>query len=809
MEYPKKQWEIITLKVLTYLLPLVFLLPLYTAKGYFFPFIVPRNILFRIIIGVAFALFSMLLVARPKAYIPQKNYIIYALLSLLGILTFSSFINGDFQYAFWSNYERMEGILNLIFVMLFIFTLAGVYRTKKDWLLVLRTTVFISIPVAFIGLSQHVGADLLLTSSGGERVSSTLGNATYLAAYAMFHIFFALYLLFKVRNDNFKVEAFFIALLDAGLLVTEKKFGILGIVFDHALLASFFVLPQLAIMGVRFMHKDKLKEYSIKAYFAVVMLLNFYVLFNTQTRGALLGLFAGLLFILAGMIFLQNKNKVLKQYALGALILLLLAVSSIFFFKDSAFIQNTKSLQRVASISLSDTTARTRLFNWEAAWIGFKEKPIVGWGEERYYQIFNENFPEEIYRHGGSRVWFDRPHNVVIQYFVAGGLLGGIAYLAIFATAVLALYSYWRRTDDMMTLLIFSGVLGAYVIQNLFVFDNINTYIFFALIIGLVISLTGDKESVESSRPIMKKPALLLALLVLMITYTVTIPIASANKEFITSLVSITSNINKGDFDESEINDLEESIEKSYVGRFELRQHYSDTVREFLRNENLTDEQKIKFVESSEKLLLRSIDEQPKNVRHYAFLGSLYVESQRLLPENAEKNIDLTLHALELSPTRTHLYYALGRSYLVAGDAEKALDSFSKAVELSPTVSDAHINYIAALITTKNTSAAMDYLPIMREALDRELSPNEYLQIAAMYASVKDGENVQSIFATALETYPDSLELLEALFGLYMQMGDTEKALEVAERMTAINPDLEGELDLFRRQLDDGGLLIE
>ena len=134
MTSAKTQWEKIVLKVLTFLLPVVFVLPFYVSKNYFFPFIVTRNLVFRAIVGVALAFYAMLFVARPKAYFFNKNFIIYSLLGFVGILTLSSFINGDIQYSFWSNYERMDGLLNLYFVTIFIFLLIGVFQQKKDWL---------------------------------------------------------------------------------------------------------------------------------------------------------------------------------------------------------------------------------------------------------------------------------------------------------------------------------------------------------------------------------------------------------------------------------------------------------------------------------------------------------------------------------------------------------------------------------------------------------------------------------------------------------------------------------------------------
>ena len=74
------RWEAVTLRVVKLLISSIFFLPLVVLSGFYFPFITPRNFLFRIIVGVALGGFLMLVVARPKFYFPKKNGLIIAFL---------------------------------------------------------------------------------------------------------------------------------------------------------------------------------------------------------------------------------------------------------------------------------------------------------------------------------------------------------------------------------------------------------------------------------------------------------------------------------------------------------------------------------------------------------------------------------------------------------------------------------------------------------------------------------------------------------------------------------------------------------
>jgi len=728
-----KYWEQLLLKLLTYFLPVVFLLPLVTSSSYFFPFIVPRNTLFRIIVGVSLAGFAMLLAARPKEHFYKKNKILLAYAIFALVLTLSSLLSGDFLYAFWSTYERMDGLMTLYFLFAFLVVLVGIYKTDFMWKQLFRFTLLVSFFVSIVAWSQHVGVDLLLASSAGERVSSTLGNPTYLAAFAMFQIFFAYYLLVKSKKEEkLYLEFLMLIALDAVLVVTSGKTGIFTVLFSNATLGLFFIIPQLFVLVAQYITRDTIRLYATRGYFAFLIVLNFLVLFNTQTRGALIGLIIGTLFILLGTIFLQIGQAKLKKYAILALILIVGVISSLFYFQDTPFIKNRKALSRVSSISISDNTAKTRFLNWEASYKGWKEKPILGWGEERYQIVFNKFFPQEIYRHSASRVWFDRPHNVVIQNFVHGGALGGLAYISIFIFAVWALFNYWKRTGDLSTFTIFSGLLIAYTIQNAFVFDSINTSMLFILTLGFIIYKTESDQASDVGtieKPLLKKPPIILFIVILMVIYSVTIPKAQANTSYITSIISLNRAVNSGELSEEMIDTMEATINRQYFGKFELRQNYADAVRGYLGTDAITEEQKLLLVKSAVAQLEKSIEVQEDNVRNYSFLSSLYVEASRYDRSYAPENIELVTKALVLSPTRTHLYYAIGRSYLVTGDAESAVASFAKAVELSPKVSDAHLNYLAALITPRKTDALVTAL---QESTNQPEIQNTFIAIDKM-----------------------------------------------------------------------------
>ena len=86
--------------------------------------------------------------------------------------------------------------------------------------------------------------------------------------------------------------------------------------------------------------------------------------------------------------------------------------------------QEVYFLERMTNISTNDFSTMNRLLIWEVALVAFYEKPILGYGQENFYVVFNKYFNPEIYSHAGSRIWFDRSPNIFLDHLITGGIIG-------------------------------------------------------------------------------------------------------------------------------------------------------------------------------------------------------------------------------------------------------------------------------------------------------------------------------------------------------------------------------------------------
>ncbi len=143
-----------------FLVAVTFLVPLITFSSYYFPYIVPRNVAFRIIVEVVVLLYTVL-VLQNRSYIPKWNWALSLLTGFVGAMTLASLINGTFQYSFWSNYERMDGLVTMYHLYAYFFILFATVRQRRSFEQLMQLSIFIAFAVALIGFSQVLGVNLL------------------------------------------------------------------------------------------------------------------------------------------------------------------------------------------------------------------------------------------------------------------------------------------------------------------------------------------------------------------------------------------------------------------------------------------------------------------------------------------------------------------------------------------------------------------------------------------------------------------------------------------------------------------------
>ena len=598
----------------------VFVVPflvLIVTNGLFFPYITGKGFAFRVITGVAFGGWLLLLltgnIPKPKispiAISIGVFVSIVALADALGMAPFKSF---------WSNFERMDGFVTIAHMALYFLVAGSMLNTYKLWIRFWQVSLGVSIIVGLSALPE--------LGKGITRIAGSTGNPIYLAVYMLFHIFIAMLLMRKTRNS-----------------VLQWVYGL-----------------------------------SIP--------LNLMVLWFTGTRGALLGLISGLIVTALGIVFFgKDIHTWIKRSAIAGLIGVVLLSGGFFMIKDSDFVQNNTMLKRLADISLTTDakeggTGSLRLMVWGMAWEGFKEKPILGWGQENFNYVFNKYYNPGM---DGAEPWYDRTHNILLDWLIAAGALGLLAYLAMYL--VIFIESVRARYFDSVESSILTGLLAAYGVHNLFVFDHFISYALFFALVAWVYSVRNI-ESDEQTEPLeiksLQKSEILqlgvitvIAVFTISAIYYINYPSYVQNKLIIKAL---SASGNPQTIDKARKYFLDASSYRA-IGTQEAREQFIKAASGLANKKGVDKKDRKAFVNDAIAEMQEQLKLYPQDARFPHLIAGVLTSYGEY-----EKAVPFLEKALELSPTKISFLIALGSNAGVREDFDTAYKYYKKAVELAP-----------------------------------------------------------------------------------------------------------------------------
>ena len=709
-------------KIFLWLIPFVSLI---ISSSTLFPYIVGKNIAFRVLVELAFVLWVGLAVLK-KEYRPRFSPLAMAGLAFLAVVALADIFGVNPFRSFWSNYERMEGLMGIIHAVVFFFLLSSVFLKKQDWTAFFNAFVAAGIINGIYGLLQKLGA--IRSIQGGFRIDGTIGNPTYFAAYLM------------------------LILVALGILWWQAKHKWLQ--WTYGVIAAFFLL----------------------------------LIYFAASRGVTVGIGAGVILFCIGYLIWGRKESLSRlgsRIAAGLLIAAVVIPAGLYALKNTGFVKSSEVLSRMTSISFDETTTRARFMIWGMALQAWKERPLLGWGQENFIEPFVRYYNPGL---ADQEPWFDRAHNVFLDWLVNAGALGLLAYLSLFAAAGIMLVRAIKKRACGARLGVFLAAgLAAYFIQNLFVFDNLNTYIlFFSLLAYLNAAGSAGEESAAAKKE--EEPSesaftysiiagTLAALLVALVMYAGNYkPWRQA--QMIIQFLSVRlspETVPAG------IAYAKKMIAADTLGITEAREQLGQRAMEF------SDTTFVAYaVEELEQHLIRF----PNDPRMRVFLGTLYTRAAALDPSYALRGKEHLMRALQQGPNRQINHLSLAENYLAAQDYAQALEAARKAVALAPQFPEPR----AALV---QIAFFMNRFDIVDEVLKENRDPQILLRIGDLYMRFSKPH-------LALPFYQEILEMRPRWTAVWSRAADTlaslqryDEAIAAARRYGELEPSEKERVDAF------------
>ncbi|MCI0532880.1 O-antigen ligase family protein, partial [bacterium] len=480
-------------------------------------------------------------------------------------------------------------------------------------------------------------------------------------------------------------------------------------------------------------------------------------------------------FLAAVLIALFEKESPKFRRSAAAAVLGIVILTGIFVgIRDTSFVKENTALNRLATISLDE--GKSRFMIWNMAWEGFKERPILGWGQENFNYVFNTYYDPRMYT---QEQWFDRAHNVFFDWLIAGGVLGLGAHLFLIGAIVYYIFRTKGEFGGIRGKSILVGLLAGYFFHNFFVFDNVVSLILFYSLAAYVYAghartllarKTGRALSSKSGAEYAVMSVAVLGLLLCL--YFLNARPLQANASLIKAIQPQEKGLSEN------LAYMERATGKGYLGRQEAREQLVQFAGRFAGLEN-DPEMRNRIFDFARGEMLMQIDENPDDARFEVFLGSMLAYYQKY--DEAAAHLE---RARELSPRKQSILFELGVAYLNMGDTEKTREILREAFELEPDFAEARIIYAAISIYAGDEKTAER---ILEEGFGTTAVADDRLLNA--YAQTGNIVRVAEIWKAKIAADSKNHQNHVGLAASYLELGERSKAIEELEIAISLNPD--------------------
>lgn len=711
------------------------LMPFVYVSTTIFPFVVGKFIYFQILIELV-AVGYIILAVMNKEYRPRPSLIMWLMLAHLAAWALSGVFGISPLRSFFGNFERMSGVFNYAHFVLYFVILTSMLRSKKQWIAYLVTSLLFATGQSIIAMAQYYSSTSILYAQPHGRVWGTLGNYIYLASYTMLHVFLGLFTL------------------------------------------------------------QFIKRKEIRFWLWVMIIINFFTFFLARTRGAYMGMAAGLFIALLYIAWMNREKKLIRNSIIG--FFAVCTILAIWTAANNTTVRQVPILRVFKQITINE--GRTRLNAWQIAWEGFLKKPVFGWGADNFYFVYNQFYKPKTLLNSYYETWFDRSHNIFMDELATTGAVGAINYLGLAVALFLGVHQLKKKYQlNNNSIAALYGLLTFYYVSNFFVFDNAASFMLFALLAALIASFGEEPpgESYLKKQPTAFPTSLAVLLSVGAIT---TIYLFSIKPAILANELLMAESMAQ-----SSLADAMPLYKKAYERGGPLSDEIlAGLLRVATEKANTRESIQSNLAELNEAYVLSKELEKyrPKDVYTWLTLGQFATMLGTADPRYFNEAENYFKKALEFSPARQQIYYAWVKEKVMSGDANGALALLDQVEKLEPLVPDTY--WYRGLIYS-DAGQPKEAARWMLKALDNNIyhryswkNLNEPIMLAQLLEKTGQYDRVPDILLEALSLAPDNQDILLALAQSYARLGDVVNARVYVLKLLEINPKNEQALNFLR-----------
>lgn len=495
---------------------------------------------------------------------------------------------------------------------------------------------------------------------------------------------------------------------------------------------------------------------------AVAEIIVLWAVLINATRAVWVGLFIAVVVgvFTAPFFLISNPRARLRVFFVGAIlafVIIVLGALVVFRKMPETLYQKIPFFERATTIVLVANVHNERILSWVNGLRSWTKRPIFGYGPENYYMAHNRSFNLEVsgFRQGSSMVDFDKAHNMWVEMLATSGIVGFTAYGAIFLFAILLLFSQKGAFPFVVFML-----LVAYGAHLFFTFDTpLSLLLFFA---SLVAARGFSKTEARGNFVQVSSVTTAITITALVIIMPLIIYRVHVRSSFASHFAAIAHAAER------------EPVETSFAFYYQALSYKPVNMFEIRAMLGMDMTSKIKeYGPKHKEMLLYVTSELEKNTEHNYFsqllLGIFYNALGAVDKKYFELAVERLKNGVSLAPSRHQFYTEVSLAYFGLEKYQESYEALQRAFELGFEPS----------------------------------SPGQFMQTALVLGQTDHLQEALFYYEKARVLDQKNIALLGSIGALYKELGEKEKAREIAREMLTIDPSLAKDVGKFLEGLAD------
>ena len=356
-----------------------------------YPYTVPKALWVQTLNWIMLSIYLCGIILNKELYVrykPKLNFIFYLYLTYILLYFLSSIFGDDFNFSFFGEFQRMNGLYWHLHTLIFLFILSACSNINKFFYNLFSFIFFTGFIFATFYILEYYKIFYfdMPGYSDQTRAVFTTGNPGFAGLYMML-IFFIGFGLFKVNFVNIPF--------------------------------SFLRLNK-----IKYLYKC----YIYYLYISITMFLLLYAIILSASRSVIPGLLSGIIMYVF-LLFFSFRNQISQRNLINVIcVIILIFISIVLLFLVTGIIDT--SMDRFVNIfnnqrESGDMGLSSRLSNVNVSIKAFFERPLIGYGMNNYMIPYNKFvIPSQI------TSWeMDNAHNIFLNILSTGGILTLLTYL--------------------------------------------------------------------------------------------------------------------------------------------------------------------------------------------------------------------------------------------------------------------------------------------------------------------------------------------------------------------------------------------